>query len=120
MKPYFEQKGITLYHGDCRAILSDLPAEQFDMIITDPPYLVGYDGRNHPGTYKSQGGESAFDWDACPDPAYVRHLINVFDEVWRVLKDDALCCTFYGWPHADIFCQHGSKLASGLLACSFL
>ena len=45
MKPYFEQKGITLYHGDCRAILSDLPAEQFDMIITDPPYLVSYSGR---------------------------------------------------------------------------
>jgi len=33
MTPYYEQDGITIYHGDCRNILSDLTAET---LITDP------------------------------------------------------------------------------------
>ena len=38
MKPYYEQDGITIYHGDCREILPSLSA---DVLITDPPYGVG-------------------------------------------------------------------------------
>lgn len=39
-KPYYEEPGITIYCGDCRTILPDLP--QFDLVLTDPPYGVGY------------------------------------------------------------------------------
>ncbi len=38
MKPYYEQDGITIYHGDCREIL---PRVSADVAITDPPYGVG-------------------------------------------------------------------------------
>lgn len=37
MKPYYEQDGITIYHGDCREVLPDVRA---DALITDPPYGV--------------------------------------------------------------------------------
>jgi site-specific DNA-methyltransferase (adenine-specific) len=46
MKPYYEQDGITIYHGDCREILSGLHG---DSIITDPVWpnskadIVGID-----------------------------------------------------------------------------
>jgi site-specific DNA-methyltransferase (adenine-specific) len=33
MKPYYEESGITIYHGDCREIL---PTLRPDAIITDP------------------------------------------------------------------------------------
>lgn len=33
MTPYYEQDGVTIYHGDCREI--ECPA---DLIIADPPY----------------------------------------------------------------------------------
>ena len=36
MKPYFEQDGIVIYHGDCREILPHLP--KVDLVLTDPPY----------------------------------------------------------------------------------
>ena len=36
MKPYYEQDGITIYHGDCREILPTLP--KVDLVLTDPPY----------------------------------------------------------------------------------
>ena len=33
MKPYFEEDGITIYHGDCREVMPQLECES---IITDP------------------------------------------------------------------------------------
>ena len=38
MKPYYEQDGITIYHGDCRELLAHLKA---DVVVTDPPYGIG-------------------------------------------------------------------------------
>ena len=42
MKPYYEQDGITIYHGDCATVL---PEVWFgvDLTLTDPPYNVGLD-----------------------------------------------------------------------------
>jgi site-specific DNA-methyltransferase (adenine-specific) len=34
MKPYYEENGITIYHGDCRQVLSEIG--QVSSIITDP------------------------------------------------------------------------------------
>ena len=39
MAPYFERNGIVIYHGDCREIL---PTLVFDVIVTDPPYGIGW------------------------------------------------------------------------------
>lgn len=38
MKPYYEHKGITIYHGDCLEIIPGL--EPADLVLTDPPYGV--------------------------------------------------------------------------------
>lgn len=40
MKPYYQEAGITIYHGDCRDVLPQLEAP--DLIITDPPYGIDY------------------------------------------------------------------------------
>lgn len=42
MKPYYEQDGITIYHGDCRDVLPTL--EAVDAVITDPPYGIEWNG----------------------------------------------------------------------------
>lgn len=39
MKPYFQEDGITIYHGDCREVLPSL--EACDLLLTDPPYGGG-------------------------------------------------------------------------------
>ena len=44
VKPYFEEKGFTLYLGDCLEILNQLPANSIDMIFADPPYNLSNDG----------------------------------------------------------------------------
>lgn len=38
MVPYYEHKGITIYHGDCRDILPAMPS--VDLVIADPPYTL--------------------------------------------------------------------------------
>ena len=36
MKPYYDQDGITIFHGDCRDVLPSI--EPCDVVIADPPY----------------------------------------------------------------------------------
>jgi len=38
--PYYEQDGITIYHGDCREVLPSLPRDT--VVVTDPPYGLGF------------------------------------------------------------------------------
>lgn len=91
LQPYFEQDGIALYHGDCREILPALEDESVDLVLTDPPYLVSYSGR-----WGSDWGVIEGD----SDPAWV---LPVYRELWRTLKPDSLCVTFYGWPATEVF-----------------
>ena len=37
MKPYYQDKWVTIYHGDCRQILPQLDVN-VDLVLTDPPY----------------------------------------------------------------------------------
>ena len=56
-KPYYhdEKYGITIYHGDCREILPELP--KVDLVLSDPPYGVGI---NY-GEY-TDSPETYWDW----------------------------------------------------------
>lgn len=38
MTPYYDEGGITIYHGDCREVLPELAG--VDAIVTDPPYGI--------------------------------------------------------------------------------
>jgi DNA modification methylase len=53
MTPYYEHAGITIYHGDCREILPELTA---DVLVTDPPYGVNFDGKATKHTTVKSGG----------------------------------------------------------------
>ena len=39
MKPYYEDDSVTIYHGDCREIVPDLPARSA-AVLTDPPFFM--------------------------------------------------------------------------------
>ena len=36
MNPYYQNQGVTIYHGDCREVLAGLEPETFTVCITDP------------------------------------------------------------------------------------
>lgn len=62
MKPYHQEAGVTIYHGDCRELLPELTA---DVVITDPPYGVGH-------KYEDSAGytDTAEEWENLVLPAF--------------------------------------------------
>lgn len=74
--------------GDCTKLLKILPSESVDLVVTDPPYFVRYRDR--------AGRTIAND----VDPASV---IDAFMDVYRVLKPNTFCISFYGWNRVDAF-----------------
>jgi site-specific DNA-methyltransferase (adenine-specific) len=72
LTPYYEQDGITIYHGDGREIA---PALLFDgLVLTDPPY-----GISHPTDYAKRGRSKLA---ACRDYAPVYADDAPFDPAW--------------------------------------
>jgi site-specific DNA-methyltransferase (adenine-specific) len=69
-------------------MLRSLPAESIDTVITDPPYL---------GRYRDRSGRTLANDD---NPAAV---VGVYAELYRVLKPNSFCVTFYGYCKLDAF-----------------
>ena len=55
LKPYYDEDGITIYHGNSSELLSALDTP-VDITITDPPYGVGFSGK----LAKQRGGGQTF------------------------------------------------------------
>ena len=82
MKPYYQDKWVTIYLGDCREILPELP--KVDLVLTDPPYGidVGHsDKRIGHGLHKESFGD---DSSQCINEIVIpimTHLINTIGQV---------------------------------------
>jgi len=77
-----------IIHGEAGKVLRGCEAESFDLVLTDPPYLVNYKDR----TGRKVENDNA--------PGAV---LSVFGEVVRVMKNDSYCISFYGWTAAADF-----------------
>lgn len=77
-----------IIQGDCTAILRDMPDSSIDLVVTDPPYLVGYRDRKGRTLAGDDSPES---------------VLASFPGIARVLRPDSLCICFYGWNRIDLF-----------------
>ena len=60
--PYYEEPGITIYHGDCLQLLPYL--SRMDLVLTDPPYGIGRDGqRASNGMHGGRKAHQFLRWD---------------------------------------------------------
>jgi site-specific DNA-methyltransferase (adenine-specific) len=92
MKPYYQHAGITIYHGDCREILPQLPKGSVDLLWTDPPYGHG----NHQDDLNSRLNEHRGLPD-CPiendTPELMREAVDgMLLAAIPILKNDCCCC----------------------------
>ena len=76
--PFYSDGQATLYQGDCRDVLRELPAASVQCCVTSPPYVGQRD-------YQAGAGEVGQERTMA---AYIEALVDVFREVWRVLRDD--------------------------------
>ena len=73
MKPYYQDDYATIYHGDCRELLPELP--KVDLVLTDPPYGIGAAKMNL-GKWRTSKMPKQ-DWDALPvDGCLMRDVVN--------------------------------------------
>ena len=82
--PYYEEPGITIYHGDCREILPTLP--KVDLVLTDPPYGIGADRNMRANTQYGKAlaiskDYGTGDWDRRrPEAASFRLMLDAASE----------------------------------------
>jgi len=73
MKPYYQDDAVTLYCGDCREILPELP--RHDLLLTDPPYGLG--DRWQGGTWGSDPMYAdAREWDRPIEPELITEAVQ--------------------------------------------
>lgn len=93
----------TIVQGNCIQVLGQFCRRSVDFALTDPPYLAHYCSRD--------GRRVANDDDAA-------WLKPAFAEIFRVLRRDSFCVSFYGWHQADTFItawrEAGFRLAGHL------
>lgn len=77
MRPYYQNKRITIYSADCIDCLKELQAESVQTCITSPPYFG----------LRDYGVDGQIGKEETPE-VYVEKLVAVFREVRRVLKKD--------------------------------
>jgi DNA modification methylase len=68
MRPYYDEGGITIYHGDCRELLPELG--RFDLGLMDPPYGIGVDREAHRMSHRQSGKGSLYRRTAYADTNY--------------------------------------------------
>lgn len=69
---------IKLWHGDCLELMKEIPDEYVDLVVTDPPYSLGYEFDNDNLTYNDQHN-------------FMKLYTNEFH---RVCKNNATVCIF--------------------------
>ena len=73
MTPYYQDDAVTIYHADCREILPQL--EPVDLVLTDPPYGIGY--ANNP-IFGKYGNHISQKWDnQRPDINVILFALNL-------------------------------------------
>jgi site-specific DNA-methyltransferase (adenine-specific) len=95
MKPYYEHAGITIYHGDCREILSHI--DPVDHAFTDPPYSA-----------RTQAGARTRNDDKHSGDRFVPFFISARElyELFSAMKVSRWIVASVDWRHAHQFEDH--------------
>lgn len=94
---------MTLYEGDCREVLANLPARSVHLALTDPPYFLDRldDGWDQGKIKKSQknanvigGLPVGMKFDRAQGPRLQKFLKPISEDLFRILKPGAFLLMF--------------------------
>lgn len=102
--PYYQNGGITIYVGDVRKVLAELPENIVQCAVTSPPYwaLRSYLPKDHPDKHLELGSEKT-------PQEFIANLTEVFESVKRVLRKDGTLYANIGDSYAGSNFGWGSK-----------
>lgn len=92
MKLRYDDGRVRLYHGDARDLLDDSDPLGVDLLLTDPPYGVGYEGRTKRagGTIRGDGTRQGV--------RLVRQVLSSLARHWTPDAHAYLFCGWDSWP----------------------
>lgn len=85
-------RGTTITHSEPyhRVTFSDMPDKSVHCVVTSPPYWA----------LRDYGVSGQLGLEVSPDE-FVAAMVGVFQEVWRVLRDDGVCFVNLGDSYAS-------------------
>lgn len=88
--PYYEDSAVTIYHGDCRDILPQIP--KVDLVLTDPPFSV-------PVKYHDACGEFPRSWgDLVVMEPFFREIFGLLKVATKRTGQIYVCCDGTTYP----------------------
>lgn len=88
IEPYYSDDAVTLYHGDCLEIMLTLERASFQVVVTDPPYVIGAVSS---GAMASKSGG----WhDMMNSALWFSHW---YRQAWPLIKHDGSMWAFCNW-----------------------
>ena len=91
---------VSIIKGDCRDVLRTLPDESVHCVVTSPPYW---------GAQRDYGHDAQLGMERTPE-TFVGALVEVFEEVRRVLRSDGVLWLNMGDSYAASGKGGGGKL----------
>jgi site-specific DNA-methyltransferase (adenine-specific) len=102
LTPYYEQDGITIYHGDCLSVMESQSLGDIAAVITDPPYASG--ARTEAGKSSSGAMLRGEEWsdkpivnDQMTTGGFVWLMRHVALALYPQMRDGASLLTFIDW-----------------------
>ena len=89
-KQAFQRDGVTIYLGDCRETLKNIPNNSVHCCVTSPPYFG----------LRDYGCDGQIGLEATP-AEFVAQMVAVFREVRRTLRDDGVLWLNLGDSYAS-------------------
>ena len=88
MSTYYADDAVTIYHGDALDLLGDMRGSSIDLVVTDPPYVIGAVSA---GNMASKSGG----WGDMMNSS--RWFRDWYAMCRRLLKQDGAMWTFSNW-----------------------
>lgn len=97
MKPFYEDKWVKIFHGNCREVLPALDVK-VDLVITSPPFNQAWYGKHHTGSQWEKHYE-----DDLPEDEYQEQQLEVL-EMLRTASNDT----------GSLWYQHKNRIRHGV------
>ena len=85
---------VDLRLGDCLELMKDIPDGSIDLVLTDPPYGMGFKSNYRKEKYNEIRNDKSLEW-----------LEKYVGECFRILKDNTAVYFFCSWHNIDVFKQ---------------
>ena len=85
---------VRIWQGDCLELMKNIPDGSVDLVLTDPPYGMGFKSNYRKEKYNEIKNDKSLEW-----------LEKYVCECFRILKDNTAVYCFCSWHNIDVFKQ---------------